>query len=325
MLAADYRILVTGAAGFIGSHVCEQLLMAGYKVSGIDNFDSFYPRHYKERNLTSFIHHPDFEFIEGDFGSEKDLMQLQELPAVVVHLAARAGVLPSLQAPSKYIHTNIVLTNSLLEWMRKKEIRKLVFASSSSVYGNTKSIPFHETQNVDFPVSPYAFSKRTCELMNYTYHDIYGMDVINLRFFTVYGERQRPDLAIHKFLDRILHDQPVVLYGDGSTSRDYTYWNDTTAGVLGAVKYILTHKKVYEIINLGNSAPVKLIELVNTMAEILGVQPKLVFEEKKAGDVDATYADINKARKLLGYNPETELVVGLEKFINWYRLQQTVA
>jgi UDP-glucuronate 4-epimerase len=321
----DQRILVTGAAGFIGSHVCEQLLLAGYKVSGIDNFDSFYSREYKENNIRGFLNHSSFEFLEGDFGSSTDLDRLKELPSIVVHLAARAGVLPSLKAPSKYIHTNIVLTNQLLEWMRKNEIRKLVFASSSSVYGNTTAIPFRETQEVDHPVSPYAFTKRTCELMNYTYHSIYGMDVINLRFFTVYGERQRPDLAIHKFLDCMLNDQPIVLYGDGSTSRDYTYWNDTTAGVLAAVKYIIDHKKVYEIINLGNNRPVKLIELVNTMADILNIKPKIKYEDKKPGDVDATFADIEKAKRMLGYNPTTKLSAGLKKFIGWYRFQENGA
>jgi UDP-glucuronate 4-epimerase len=313
------KILVTGAAGFIGSHLCEKLIRLGYKVSGIDNFDPFYPRHYKEKNIEKLINDPSFEFIEGDLGNWQELEKFKEVPDVVIHLAAKAGVQPSLSAPSDYIRTNILLTNNLLEWMRQRKVQKLIFASSSSVYGNTKNVPFNESQDVDHPVSPYAFTKRSCELMNYTYHKLYGFDIINLRFFTVYGERQRPDLAIHKFIDKIINNQPVHLYGDGSTSRDYTYWEDTITGIVASLNYIEKEKGVFDLINLGNSKPVMLRELVTKIATALGLEPQIIYEDKKPGDVDITFADINKARNLLGYSPQISLEAGLMNFVNWFK------
>ena len=313
------KILVTGAAGFIGSHLCEKLIQLGYTVYGIDNFDPFYPRHYKERNIEKIINNPSFEFIEGDIGNRHDLEKFKEVPDVVIHLAAKAGVQPSLSAPSEYILTNILLTNNLLEWMRQKKIQKLLFASSSSVYGNTKDIPFKEDQDVDHPVSPYAFTKRSCELMNYTYHKLYSFDILNLRFFTVYGERQRPDLAIHKFIDKVINNQPVHLYGDGSTTRDYTYWEDTISGIVASLKYIEKEKGVFDIINLGNNKPVMLSELVTKIATVLDLEPQIIYEDKKPGDVDITFADINKAGKLLGYSPQTSLETGLMNFANWFK------
>ncbi|MDZ4792703.1 MAG: NAD-dependent epimerase/dehydratase family protein [Bacteroidota bacterium] len=318
------RILVTGAAGFIGSHLCEKLIELGYRVSGIDNFDPFYPRSYKERNIAAIINHPSFEFIEGDLGNPDDLDQFSELPDAVIHLAAKAGVQPSLNAPSDYIHTNILLTNHLLEWMNQKGVKKLVFASSSSVYGNTEQVPFAEDQPVDQPVSPYAFTKRSCELMNYTYHDLHGFDIINLRFFTVYGERQRPDLAIHKFVSKIIRKEAIHLYGDGSTSRDYTYWKDTVSGITAALRYIFDNNTIFEIINLGNNKPVKLIELVEAIAASLGLTPQLVFTEKMPGDVDITYADINKAGRMLQYAPACTLEEGLKNFVVWYKQENNL-
>ncbi|HTD93464.1 MAG TPA: NAD-dependent epimerase/dehydratase family protein [Chitinophagaceae bacterium] len=312
-------ILVTGAAGFIGSHLCESLLTQGHQVSGIDNFDPFYDRSIKETNLAGFIGHPSFDFIEGDAGDRNVLEKMERKPSVVIHLAAKAGVQPSLKDPSAYIRSNILMTNTVLEWMREQGIRKLLFASSSSVYGNMEEMPFREDQLVDFPVSPYAFTKRSCELMNYTYHQLYKLDVVNLRFFTVYGERQRPDLAIHKFVDKILREQAIQLYGNGDTSRDYTYWKDTVGGIEGALKYITGRENVFESINLGNNSPVKLIELVREIASLLKVEPEIVYEDKKQGDVDITYADIGKAQRLLGYRPATGLAEGLQNFITWFR------
>ncbi|HSU27281.1 MAG TPA: GDP-mannose 4,6-dehydratase [Chitinophagaceae bacterium] len=313
------RILVTGAAGFIGSHVCERLLSQGYIVTGIDNFDPFYPRQIKEKNLAASLANPSFEFIEGDAGDTGTQDKITRIPDLVIHLAAKAGVLPSLKAPPDYIIGNILLTNKILEWMREKGIKKMIFASSSSVYGNTDVIPFREDQPVNSPFSPYAFTKRSCELMNYTYHQLYGMDIMNLRLFTVYGERQRPDLAIHKFVHLIMQKKSIHLYGDGSTSRDYTYWKDIVDGISSSLDYILAHEGVFEVINLGNNKPVKLIELVEQIAAVMNTHPDIIYEEKKPGDVDITYADISKAGKILGYEPRTSMKDGLSNFINWFK------
>jgi UDP-glucuronate 4-epimerase len=317
------NILVTGAAGFIGSHLCEQLLNDGWRVTGIDNFDPFYPREQKENNLRTFQDHPAFTFIEGDAGERTTLDKIKDTPDVVIHLAAKAGVQPSLAAPSAYINTNILLTNNILEWMREKDIRKMLFASSSSVYGNTQKIPFTEDQDTDFPFSPYAFTKRSCELMNYTYHTLYNFDILNLRFFTVYGERQRPDLAIHKFVKKISRGEAIHLYGNGDTSRDYTYWKDTVQGIRSSLDYILSHNKVFESINLGNNTPVQLGELVSAIGHAMEVDPAIVYEEKKPGDVDITFADVSKATQMLNYRPTTTLQDGLRNFIVWFRSTNT--
>ncbi|MEO6347930.1 MAG: NAD-dependent epimerase/dehydratase family protein [Aquaticitalea sp.] len=317
-------ILVTGAAGFIGSHLCEALLKIGYTVIGIDNFDSFYDRKIKEQNLNCSLQHPDFTFIEGDAGDKNLLISISAKIDIVVHLAAKAGVLPSLNNPQAYIKTNIALTNNLLEWMKEKDLKKLVFASSSSVYGNNSKIPFEEADGVNEPISPYAFSKRSCELMNYTYHSLYGFDIINLRFFTVYGERQRPDLAIHKFVHNILEGKPIKIYGDGKTARDYTYYADTVDGVLSAINYIETNSGVWDTFNLGNHNPVYLIDLINTISSVCKVDPILVFEDMKPGDVNITYASIEKAAKVLGYNPRVEIKTGIENFVKWYKEQLVI-
>lgn len=313
------RVLVTGAAGFIGSHLCELLIQSGYQVCGIDNFDSFYSRSIKEKNLSGILNHPLFNFIEGDAGDPDILNQVNDLPDIVIHLAAKAGVQPSLKNPADYIITNILLTNKILEWMKNKQIKKLIFASSSSVYGNISIIPFVESQQADSPFSPYAFTKRSCELMNYTYHDVYGLDIINLRFFTVYGERQRPDLAIYKFVNKIWNDEPIQVYGDGETSRDYTYWKDTVNGIMGAINYITNNINVFETINLGNHTPVKLRDLVKRIGATMNKDPKILYEEKKTGDVDITCADISKAQNLLNYYPQTSLQSGLDLFFKWFK------
>ena len=223
------KIIVTGCAGFIGSHLCEKLLVLGHSVVGIDNFDPFYARSVKEVNLNSFIGHPDFEFLEFDLADPGRLNRELEHKQTdaIVHLAGKAGVRPSIEAPGDYTRANIVATQNILELMKNKGIKKLAFASSSSVYGNAEKIPFHETQDVSHPISPYAFTKKACELINYTYHALHGLDVINMRFFTVFGPRQRPDLAIHKFTRLILTGGEIPVFGDGSTSRDYTYYEDT--------------------------------------------------------------------------------------------------
>jgi len=320
-------ILITGAAGFIGSHLCEALLKEGYKVYGIDNFDSFYSREIKQRNLEQCLQSSNFTFIEGDAGDVSVLNSLSGKVEVVTHLAAKAGVLPSIKNPQAYIRSNIEVTNSLLEWMKREKIKKFVFASSSSVYGNNRSIPFCEEDAVNGPISPYAFSKRSCELMNYTYHSLYDFSIINLRFFTVYGERQRPDLAIHKFVNSIFKGKPITIYGDGSTARDYTYYTDTVSGIISSIQYIEQHENVWEIINLGNHTPVKLIDLVNAISQVAGKEPKLVYEDDKPGDVNITFANIEKATRILSYQPKIMLEEGLENFVQWYQqhfLEETV-
>ncbi|GAA4830475.1 GDP-mannose 4,6-dehydratase [Algivirga pacifica] len=311
------RILLTGTAGFIGSHLSEKLLEEGYSVIGLDNFDPFYDRKIKERNLSHFIDHPNFTFQEIDFC---DMTALQTIPEfdMVIHLAAKAGVRPSIENPGSYIQTNIQGTNNILELMRQRKVHKMVFASSSSVYGNNTKIPFTETDEVNGPISPYAFSKRSCELMNYTYHSLYNMDILNLRFFTVYGPRQRPDLAIHKFVRKIQNGEGIQMFGDGSSARDYTFIHDTIDGIFRALKYVENHQNVYEIINLGNHTPVKLSELINTIDQV--TEQEMVIEQlpMQAGDVNITYANIDKAQELLGYMPKTSIHDGLKKFVEWY-------
>lgn len=319
------KIVVTGCAGFIGSHLCEKLLAFGHKLVGIDNFDPFYARSVKERNLSSFINHSDFEFLEldlADFHRLNEELEHKQIDAII-HLAGKAGVRPSIEAPLDYTRANIIATQNILELMKSKDIKKLAFASSSSVYGNAKEIPFQETQDVSLPVSPYAFTKKACELINYTYHSLYGMDIINMRFFTVFGPRQRPDLAIHKFTRLILENKEIPMFGDGSNSRDYTYYEDTIDGICRALDYLFSHDKVYEIVNLGNNKPVKLRDMISAIERATGVKAKIRQLPMQPGDVDMTYADIEKAKSLLGYHPGYSFEEGVLKFVDWYRKNET--
>jgi UDP-glucuronate 4-epimerase len=311
-------ILVTGCAGFIGSHVCELLLEKGYEVIGADNFDNFYPRQIKEDNLGHFIHHPAFTFYEADICNGLNAVKENNITAVI-HLAAKAGVRPSIQDPAGYIQTNITGTQKVHEFMRLKGIKKLLFASSSSVYGNNEKTPFSEEDNVDNPISPYAFTKKAGELMNYTFHHLDDIDIVNLRFFTVYGPRQRPDLAIHKFVDTIAKDKPLTLFGDGGTARDYTYVEDTVKGIYQALQFCLQNNKLYTIVNLGNNKPVKLKELVSVIYTHMGKEEKLVYDTMQPGDVDITFADITKAAALFHYHPAIDINTGVQKFISWYK------
>ncbi|MFT5071554.1 MAG: UDP-glucuronate 4-epimerase [Chitinophagales bacterium] len=312
-------ILVTGCAGFIGSHVCENLLHLGNKVIGIDNFDDFYSKDVKLKNLATCQEHANFEFHQLDISEKKNFKQINGSIDAVIHLAAKAGVLPSLKDPASYINSNILGTNHLLDFMVEKGISKLLFASSSSVYGNNTKIPFAETDEVNGPISPYAFTKRSCELMNYSYHDLYNIDIVNMRFFTVYGPRQRPDLAIHKFFKLIAAGEPIQMYGDGSTARDYTFVADTVSGITKALNYVNEHENVFEIVNLGNHSPVSLKELIAEIYAINGVEPNIVQQDMQPGDVNITYADISRAKELFDYNPQTKLVDGLAKFKTWFQ------
>ena len=313
-----HKILLTGAAGFIGSHVAEYLLNQGHQVFGIDNFDDFYSRSIKEQNISVCLLNPSFTFIEGNVGDVASLFPDTNFD-VVIHLAAKAGVRPSIAQPEQYIDANLSQTMALLQWMKACGMQKLVFASSSSVYGNNVKVPFSESDPVDHPISPYAFTKKAGELLTHTFHHLTNMDVINLRFFTVYGERQRPDLAIHKFAKAMLNGQAITLFGNGSTSRDYTYVGDIVQGIISSMEYVLSHQQVYETINLGSKNPIQLIDLVHALEEIIGLPANIQWMDMQEGDVDRTFADIQKAERLLQYAPNTSLKEGLTRFVDWLK------
>jgi UDP-glucuronate 4-epimerase len=311
------NILVTGGAGFIGSHLCEKLINLGFNVICVDNFDKFYDTAIKEDNISKIIANSKFKLYRADIC---DLNQIDDVFSknkveLVIHLAARAGVRPSIKDPLLYEKVNVTGTVNLLECCKKHNISKLIFASSSSVYGGNRKIPFSEDDNVDRPISPYAATKRAGELICHTYYSLYGINVFCFRFFTVYGPRQRPEMAIHKFTRQILRGEQIELFGNGSSSRDYTYIDDVISGILNSLDRV----KGFEIINLGNSNSVKLISLVSLIEDITGRKAKLKFVENQPGDVFMTYADIRKARKMLKYSPETNIKDGLAKFTEWYK------
>ena len=308
------RILVTGAAGFIGSNLSRSLLQSGrYKVIGLDNFDDFYSREQKEKNLAPFISHEDFRFAEADIRNTDQLLALEDID-VIVHLAAKAGVRPSIQNPILYQEVNVAGTQNLLEFARQRNIRQFVFASSSSVYGINENVPWNEEEKL-MPISPYASTKLSCEMLGHVYSHLYGIRFLALRFFTVYGPAQRPDLAIHKFFNSILKGQPIPVFGDGSTSRDYTFVNDTVGGIEAAINY---EQSQFEIINLGNHQTITLSELILAIEQICGKKAIIDRQPEQPGDVPQTYADITKAQKLLNYHPSTKLETGLLAFYEWY-------
>jgi UDP-glucuronate 4-epimerase len=311
---------VTGGAGFIGSHLCERLLDRGDSVVAIDNFDPFYPRHLKEQNLLSARSSPRFHFLEADCADPNavDAAFAQPVDAIV-HLAAKAGVRPSLADPLGYTRANIVGTQVLLEAAQKHGVKRFVFGSSSSVYGNNRKVPFSEDDAVDRPISPYAATKRACEVLCHAYHHLYGMSVLSLRFFTVYGPRQRPDLAIRKFTELMLRGEPIPFYGDGSSERDYTWIDDILQGVIAAIDRTATNPGEFEIINLGESRTTSLNKLVELIATAAGVEPRLDRKPMQPGDVDRTFADVSKARALLGYTPTTAVEEGIPRFVDWVK------
>ncbi len=307
--------LITGAAGFIGSHLAEKLLSSDYRVVALDNFDDFYPREIKEKNIAAIKTHPAFVFIEGDIRDKVLLEKLfAEFPVdVTVHLAAKAGVRPSIERSDEYYDVNINGTTAILEAMRKANARNLIFASSSSVYGNSRNVPFSENDFDLKPISPYAATKLSGEALCHVYHHLFGFNVFALRFFTVYGPRQRPDLAIHKFARKILAGEKIPVFGDGSSRRDYTYIDDIIQGVTLAIEKL----NGYEIINLGESRTVRLLELIEILENALGKKAELEFLPMQPGDVLQTYADISKAKKLLGYAPQYPIEKGIENFVRW--------
>jgi UDP-glucuronate 4-epimerase len=310
-------VLLTGVAGFIASHLAERLLASGRPVVGMDNFDDFYDRAIKERNLAVALDHEAFTLIRGDIRDAEALAGLPSGIDTVIHIAARAGVRPSIARPALYFDVNVAGTLRLLEFARERDIRRFLFASSSSVYGNNREVPFSEEHRVDNPISPYAASKRSGELLAHTYHHLYGLTCICLRFFTVYGPRQRPDLAIHKFARLMEAGEDIPVFGDGTSRRDYTYIDDILQGVEGALDWVGRHEGAFEIVNLGESRTVELLEMIEVLAEELGLQPRTRWLPAQPGDVERTFADISKARSLLGYHPKWEFRDGIRAFVQW--------
>jgi UDP-glucuronate 4-epimerase len=311
------NILVTGAAGFIGSHLSGRLLARKDRVFALDNLNDYYDPKIKKRNLAALLDSPKMNFKKGDIldaGLLEEIFSSHKFD-VIVHLAARAGVRPSLEQPILYEEVNCRGTLNLLEASRKHGIKRFVFASSSSVYGNVKKIPFREDARIDRPVSPYAATKAAGELYCHNFHHLYGISVTALRFFTVYGPRQRPDMAIHKFTKLIDQGKPIPFYGNGRTERDYTYVSDIIDGVVAAIDRDLG----FEIVNLGESRTTSLTELVGIIETCLGKEAKLKKLPMQAGDVLRTCADISKAKHLLGYNPHTKVKDGVKRFVEWYR------
>jgi UDP-glucuronate 4-epimerase len=313
------KILITGGAGFIGSHLVDRLAAENsHQITIIDNFNDFYSPEIKRANIAQHLQNPDFRLYEIDIRLSESLRKVFEENEfdVIVHLAARAGVRPSLEKPAEYLETNVNGTLNLLELARKFQVKQFVFGSSSSVYGINCEAPFSEEQNISKPISPYAASKAASELLCHTYSHLYDIRTVCLRFFTVYGARQRPDLAIHKFARLILEDKPIPVFGDGTTRRDYTYVDDIIQGVRAAIDY---DKSRYEIFNLGESRTVELKYLIELLEESLGKRASIEHFPLQPGDVPQTLADITKAGRQLNYKPQTQIEIGIKKFVQWIK------
>ncbi len=338
------KTLVTGGAGFIGSHLCEKLVDEGHEVIALDNFNDFYDPEIKKRNISGLIDNPNFTLIPGDildvdlleaiFSSNVDkvnklslgvdgletvdteIPSTQDLtPNSLIHLAAMAGVRPSLVSPTKYVDVDIKGTVNLLEATRKYDVEKFVFGSSSSVYGINEKVPFSEDDVTDLQISPYATAKKAAEGYCKTYNHLYDIPIAALRFFTVYGTRQRPEMAIHKFARLMDNGERIPMYGDGTSARDYTYVDDIVDGIVAALKADFN----FEVFNLGNSETIELRDLIELIGEKMGVEPNIERQPEQPGDVPITYADISKSEKLLGYDPQVSIEEGVERFVEWYK------
>ena len=318
------KVLVTGGAGFIGSHVCDRLIERGDDVVIVDSFDPFYDPAVKRRNIEAVMASGRAQLIEADITDEdqvEDALGADPIDAII-HLAARAGVRPSLERPRDYIRTNVEGTESLLEIARRRRIRPFVMGSSSSVYGDSTPVPFSEAEAAAQPISPYAATKRAAELICYTHAHLYGLSIACLRLFTVYGPRQRPDLAIHKFARLMTDGVEIPVFGDGTTERDYTYVDDIVQGIEGALAWSIAAKPcAFEIINLGESQTTSLSRLIEMLSAELEITPTLKRLPDQPGDVQRTFADVAKARTILGYDPQTSMEEGIRRFVKWFRAQ----
>jgi UDP-glucuronate 4-epimerase len=316
------NILVTGGAGFIGSHLVDRLLAEGtWRVTVVDDFNDFYAPEIKRENVREHLKNSSYQLVEADIRDRDALRRVFDEAQfdVIVHLAARAGVRPSLSEPLLYAEANINGTLNLLELARKRDVPQFVFGSSSSVYGINAKVPFSEEDPIRQPISPYAATKAAGELICHTYSHLYGIRNVCLRFFTVYGARQRPDLAIHKFARLIESGQPIPVFGDGTTRRDYTYIDDIIAGVRAAIDY---RESPYEVFNLGESRTVELRELIELLEKQLDRKAEIDRQPMQPGDVPQTFADVTKARRLLGYNPQTQIEEGIRRFVEWFRRER---
>jgi UDP-glucuronate 4-epimerase len=314
------NLLVTGGAGFIGSHLVDRLLAEGHDVTVVDDFNTFYDPAIKERNVCAHLQSPQYRLVRCDISNEVALNDaLSGTWDVMVHLAARAGVRPSITDPLLYQRVNVQGTHNLLELARARGTRHFVFASSSSVYGISPNVPWREDEPGLRPISPYASTKVSGELLGHVYSHLFGIRFVGLRFFTVYGPRQRPDLAIHKFARLMLDGKPLPFFGDGSTGRDYTYVEDIVAGIRAAIDYRASN---YEVFNLGSDAPVLLTQLVASLEKATSTRAILDRQPDQPGDVPQTWADVSKARRLLGFQPRTKLEDGLTRFVSWLKGEQ---
>ena len=311
------NIFLTGGAGFIGSSLADSLLDQGHKIICIDNFDDYYDKKIKLGNIKNALKNSNFHLVEGDIRDRSLLKKVFDENDIqlILHLAAKAGVRPSIESSPEYFEVNINGTLNILEAAKEHDVKKIIFASSSSIYGNNTKIPFSETDFVDHPISPYAASKKAGELICYTYHELNQMDITCLRFFTVYGPRMRPDLAIHKFSRQILQGKLVPVYGDGSLKRDYTYIDDIVFGVNQAIKNL----SGFHIYNLGNSRTISVLEMIAELEKALGKKAKIEFRPLQPGDVKLTFADISLSKKELGYNPKFDFSTGIYNFIEWLK------
>jgi UDP-glucuronate 4-epimerase len=316
-------VFITGAAGFIGSSLVDSLLKDGHTVIGFDNFNDYYNPVIKHLNIKDAKQHPNFSIIEGDICDKEALEKVFQNNSIdsIIHLAARAGVRPSLEQCELYTNVNVLGTLNILECAKKFNIKKTLSASSSSVYGNNEKVPFSETDSVDHPISPYAATKKAGELLCYNYHHLYGLDIACLRFFTVYGPRQRPEMAIHKFTHMIDTEQPIPVFNNGECLRDYTYIED----IVNGIKSILNHDAIgYDIVNLGNSATTSTLELITLIETALGKKAKLNLLPAQPGDVDKTFADTQHAKEKYQYSSNYPVKKGIEHFIKWYKENKDV-
>lgn len=317
------KILLTGCAGFIGSHALDRLLGEGHRVLGVDNFDPFYSSKLKTANITAHVKSDHFDLIDADLSDLCTYPKIKEIAGeepidAIVHLAAKAGVRSSIQDPVGYQNANVIATQYLLEFSKEQGIESFIFASSSSVYGVNPNVPWSEDDFVLQPISPYASTKVSCELLGHVYSQLYGIRFIGLRFFTVYGPRQRPDLAIHKFVRMVEAGVPIPVFGNGDTQRDYTFINDIVQGIISSLDYKKSH---CEIFNLGNDQTITLSEMIQNIEEVVGKKAIIDRQAPQPGDVPQTWADISKARKCFGYQPTISFKDGVSQFYKWWQSQ----